>query len=1445
MFTKQQLEFLTLAGDEAAQYSQFLKAWGTRERVNDIVNPKYSQIGDVMLPRNSVIHYQQQHPGEYGPSNQAAFIANYDARINIFFWPDYEAPLGVLKNVVFNMPKEIKRYESGHFNYKRTRNYQTVVGKPGELLVNNMALAQVPIAYNRQTFFTPFQKQYNNLFNLIAAVNQLAVNEIHQFAEFRLPRVFPSYIRLEQAFEKYRKFFDEDGNIIRYDKAAIRDFQAEGTFWFLDLFGILMGYDYAAYSQFNKLSDKARGQLELIFTYEGKCWIANLQTLIDLVAWDDKPGAKEPPASKFKYFKRFYLALVSLISPILEELKEEDEVEHEENKQEVSGKETTGAGEGTTTATKGDKAGTDVAPAGGIDPLSQLYKRDGTSPEGTGVETPETAVVAGSQDPADELSPDTIWSREVDNDIFERATVESASISSGQVKYGPTAAIDRTLDERARKGSLTTKERQYFEGISTSYKQIEFGGVTLEEIMDIKPADLKLANEPLAPDSPILTDKSVLHSKTMMLGKEYREKLLERDIVSALVMGLQTGGMAVLDMDRESVITAESKYDVYTFKVQPVPEGNQSTRRFRIPRVDEDNTFTVGDVKMYGQNVRMEIPIRKINKTKVALTSYYDKKIMVERSPYRANNFGHWLKTNIIQKSYLDKTLTVQLGGFSPNQKEVCWYYSILAERFKLIENPRIRINLDTTQLIGDSKELRKLCTGESWIIDMEHGKPVLIDSSGLVTVDGTERGYVEELLGLPMHRAPVPNTTMNINGFKFQAVVVLAYWIGFGNLLDRLNPTYRSVEPGQRVNLSPDEYMVQFADERLVFNRREELPTLVLSGLVNLPGLRNFSRAQLDDPNVWFSIVSDPKVRPTHFGEMGQMFNQFIDPMTARELRKRKYPVEMDALILRAIEMLLSNETEAEVEITEQRFVGYERFAGHIYREFVKSNRQFRNKPGGMKKTFDLNPESIMMNIITDSSFQSTEEVNPVHQIKQQEEVTFGGSFGRSDRAMVRRTRGQLPNYAGIISEAGKDSGKVGFITYLTSDAKISDLGGNVDVKEKITNAGRLSITGNLLYGTTRDDSKRSLFSGVQLSQWMAADSYAANPIRTSYDTMLAYRTSELYSSISKQDGKVKSTGKQGMVVEYADGTEDKFPLGYEIGKGAGEYHKHTKITDMKVGDSFTKGKVLAWDDCFFSRDPADPNRVNPRLGTITRLALIEDQFTFEDSVGIVKEYADKVRTPFVKQNHFSMEFNEHINMFVKIGDHVEYDQVIAEIQDEGSAMFDNERDPEAVGLDRLGVKQEKAKVSGKITKMEVLYNGDPEDAGESVQKFIKQQDAVRAKAASFKKDTATTGSVGGHTAIGKSKVYQGTLTVNIYIEADLATTVADKFVVGNQMKGTVGFIYPSNIYTPDGRKVDMTFSVKSLLNRMVLSLRDKLVGNETNNVYTGRLINKYGRYD
>lgn len=1078
------LNLFAHAGNEALQYSMFVRLFGTREKINDITNPRYTPIGDIMLPRNSLIHYQQHHPGDDGPSNTAPFISNYDKRINIFFNPNYEVVLGTIRNVQVQLSKLIKAYEGSHFIYQRTRNYPSVIGKEGELLVNNLAIGQIPIVYNRRTIFTPFHSSYNTRYTLMDSVNEFSKFNKHQFTEIQLPRTFPTYKELIYAFNLYKAFFNEDGEIVKYDKRALKYFQAEQSFWLLDLFGILMGFDDKRYSLFNRLNDDSKRQLEIIFTYNGTCWIVNLQNLINLIAYSDKTTDDKPSSLKINYFKRFYLNLINLVSPINEEaipLQEEEETTEEEE----------GDFNGTTLSRvksndrTPERIPSDNPPVDdnrGSNPIADLYtsaKRTDPVPVHTvrnqgETSNSETPVTDGSEYEEEEgdLSTGDSWGKDIADDVFERVTVESTIITP-EVTTSPTSAIERELQELSKSGQITTREAEYFMNAANTYREIDIGGRSLEEIVDIKPENMELKKEHLSPDSIVIQDKSVLRSRTEELRTKYiTSGLLDRNIME-MVLHVQNGKTALTGLDRETIVTADSKYDVYTMKFQPI-KGSPSTRRMRIPKVEADGTFTINGVRSYAQLMRMELPVRKISPTKVSLTSYYDKKLMIERSTMKVDDYASWLRKSIIEKSYVDKTIHVSLGSNKPPKDEVCYYYSILASRFKEIGTPEFIFNFDTVRLVGDDRELAKLCNADSWVIGLHGNTPILIDASGLITIGGEEKGYIEEILGLNIAKAPVPTTTININGYKFPIVVVLSYWVGLSQVMKMLKVQYRTVEPDQRAQLSSDEYMVTFADERMILNRRDELATLVMSGLRKLIGLNNFARSDLDNPNVWFSLIQDPRVRPSHFKEMSMIFDMFIDPITMRLLKKFKFPAVMDKLLIEAVKLILSNESKHEIELTEQRFVGYERFSGHVYREMVKATRMYRNKPNNNKKTFDLNPEAVMMNIITDSSCQAVEEVNPVHQVKSQEEYTFGGTFGRSSRTMVRRTRGQLPNYAGVVSEAGKDSGKVGFIGYLTSDAKITDLYGNVNVKEKGTNAGRGSVTMNLLYGMTKDDTKR-----------------------------------------------------------------------------------------------------------------------------------------------------------------------------------------------------------------------------------------------------------------------------------------------------------------------------------------------------------------------------------
>ena len=1068
--------FDNVAGNEVMMYSQFVRHYAMRERVNDIVNFKVFSFGDIELPRNSLIHYLPSLVGEVGPSNDSPFLNTYDGRVNMHFDWHYETALeksGIRLKPIQQNQIEIGYFKS-HFKYHRARQLEAFLGKEIELMVNNLAPAFLNVHYVRKTVFTPFFQEYNKLATLIHSINNIAeISTRHQFFEIKLPNTFPSYQELKQTFIKYEKFFDKSGELTKFNKEALKPFQSSKAYWLLDLYSLLLGYQYAGYSLFNKLTDKAKQNSSFIFSYNGKCVICNIQTLLNLMSLSDKEDDKETPAIRINYFKRFYLNLISLvtnvdISPALSgEVDEREETVSEERE------------------SMGDSdSSSDVVDGGG---LSEGHGDDTLRVEGgqndAQQNTPEhtSEKIDGLPNFDQEISTEddelNEWGKDIDDSAFDHVTQDNAQVVGNvneSKQYQPDMTIRRILDQRAKEGKLTNKEKEYFLNLANSYKEIEFGGHTLDKIIDIKEKDMVMKRPKLGSDSETIIDKSVLSSRAHEITKGYIENLHHRNIIEMFV-GMQAGGVCLTDLKIEPVTTARSKYDVYTFKVQPV-NGNASTRSISIPRVDSDGTFEVNGVKSYMQIQRMEKPVRKISATSVQLTSYYDKpRIIVERSKRVVDDYPRWLRLAIINKARTDPSVHIQLGGFSVFGKGICYYYSLLGSRFKTISVKGYNFNFDTQALVGEDPKGKELCNADSWVIAKEGKDYITIDNSGLLLRNGEEPiAHIETLFDLDLKRAPLPVATMNVNGYKFPVVVILSYWMGFSNLLKVLNVDYRVEEPNKRVVLENDEYAITFADEKLIFNRHDELATLVVAGLLKIKTISDYSRSYLDDPNVWFSLMDDSRVKPTHFKEMTNIFNMYIDPITRRLLIKDGYPVVMDKLVLAVLELLLNQYTPAETEITEQRFVGYERFSGHIYRELCRAARQYNNKPMGGKRTFDINPDAVMMKIITDSSVQAVEEVNPFHQLKQQEEVTYGGTLGRAEQAMVRRTRGMHPNYGGIISEAGKDSSKVGFISYLTVDPKLVDYYGNVNVDEEPTKSGMGSVTFNTLYGSSRDDTKR-----------------------------------------------------------------------------------------------------------------------------------------------------------------------------------------------------------------------------------------------------------------------------------------------------------------------------------------------------------------------------------
>lgn len=1436
-------------------YNDFFRNMVLRKK-QDLVNPVFHGISEISLPKNSLLQYVPKNPADYGPSNSEAFISNYPAEVYIDFVTDLLHPvMGNGRTAAFDLKKAISAYRAGHYNYNWTRDITTVYAKDRALIVRNYGLASHRFIY-RASLYVNYEKYYNQMLMVMEGINSEAERgNRHQFLRIELPLNLPSFTELFDDYALLIKNFKDGLPVL--SPQVIGATKAENTYWLLDLLGWLLGQ--TEFTLFGKISEKALGNLHFIFTYQSKALVLKASLVKE---WLDEVGLK--PDQEFKtpflelqglkstkrmnVVKRFYLVFLSLtrdLVPEKEMAKEglgNDGVKGTGNETDSPDSKVDSGTAGKASGRKGQDNNEDGKSTGqgkstntGNDSGNILDIFANSEKDSGGLPETEGSAGAGS---TDESAAE--WSSEVADELLE-VQEGGGEINTSKVAFPtPESGIKLVLDERARDGKLTVTEQDFFMRKGMRYKYIEMpNGQTFEEFIQVSQEEL----DSLAKESKIeanfttVLDESMLSSRATAVKNGYAAKFLQKDIAS-MALGFQNAGFAMNDYRVENHSSVEGSYNVHSIQFHHV-NGDQVTIHPRFPVVKEDGSFIIDSVKQHFQLQRKEKVFRKISGWEVALTSYYDRKLMITRSRKVVDDLEKFMVKQIALQSKVKK-YTFSKGGKFDRSYKAPRIYSMLAKQYKSITVEDTVLDFNLPALLEANPEYKKYTKQERFLIGVKGGEPLTIDDYGNLYQGDTNTGTIEALLGIDLTKAPLEHALINISGYQFPLGVVLCYYFGIDELLKVIKATTRSVGIDKRLKLEPDEFAIKFNDQYLVLSRREKLTTMIFGGMPKLTNISNFSKSDLNNNSIWTALMGDPRVRPAQFQEMKNLYTLFLDPISREELRKMKLPESFHYLLIEAARALETDYSRHEVELEEQRFVGYERFAGLFYREMCKANRQFQNKGISRRHKLDFNPDAVIIAIGEDNSGQQVEEVNPVHQVKDQEEVTFGGTGGRNEITVVKRARTQLLSYQGKISEANKDSGKVGFVTYTSSDPAIIDYRGNIDLNKPRSPCGDGSVTMNLMYGGRHDDAKRAVFTSTQWSQAISASNYGIVSLRTAYENVLAHRTSELYSKIAKANGTVTEVKDDELVITYDDKSVDRYPLGLYIGEASGEYHRHTRVTDMKVGQAFKKGDVVGWDDNWFMRDIFCPGQVGLKGGFMVRVGLFEDQDTYEDSIAISSRIANETLIPYIKPTPFTMKITDNLVLRAKVGDEIEQDSILCDIEE--PHLVEGNHDASFVAeVNKLGIKQVKSTHHGKIVDIRVQYNGALENMSESVRQFVTKANKLTKRKNQIVGDPVETNAVSGIFNVNRPSIQPDTLLVIFFVESQDGRTRADKFVFGNQLKATAGRIMTKKMFTEDKQEIDAKTSFKAPFNRMVISFRNRLIVNEWAFQFTKRAIAVY----
>ena len=1424
-------------------FDDFYRRFGVR-RLEHLTNPVFNTLDKLILPRDSVYVFQPFSELVVGPGLDDVFLKSVLRPIPMEHLLEFESDRGNPRKVSYMANDDIRKYHTKMRKYRLAKSPEMNARDPNVPYVVNTALLNRTVKYVRN-IYSEYNRWYNHFYTSVARANQVITSTGRSvFIEIGLPKILPAVSTLRLAEEAY--------SVNDCDYKIANESFAEA---FSDLYGDLADYqqkdDVALESITQTVLNKLDGPEAFVI---GELWkwlgnnrpdsvlnllagnyrkfnivirVAGFWTVINLGildSWRKTPdgeeivitgeySSKDTPsrfAEKFKDGLTYRDLQVRFIKYLI--------AVYAKGTMVVSPEETSKILAEQANVINGAKA--EPAPANKPAADTVIESND------------EASKQAMSEAQVEEQMRKLV---EITNAVQDAA--ERGKVISDKPKT-PEEAIIAKCDILAEDGSISAADYKRYQTLSTAYKNIEVThkgkAVKLDEFVKITPEITAIGErKKIKLKSDFLIDESLAESSLRVFDEHYLKEVLPRDMAAA-ALRLQKAGYCVTDYSTQVDEDIMGSYTNISIKINPV-EGTPTTLPIRIPTIDENGMFEANGTKYRMRKQRTDLPIRKIKPDEVSLNSYYGK-VFVKRSDSRKANWPNWVCNHIMAEGLTAGsriTDMLPLNVFD-NKAPVPRLYSTLATQFRSFTCVGWTWNLEygsRESIFGKEHIAKYEKNGMVLVARKKTGHYMLVDKdNNLYSVDPLRGDDVitplesyESMFGLPMEKQPVETATIGIMGKKVPVGVMLGYLEGYSALYRRLNVTPRIVPTGQRLNLAEDEWAIPFADETHIYNRDNKKAVMLLGGFAYYgDSTKNYSCHEFDKPAVYLNVLEQNGMKVNILRKMESMADLFIDHITEELLLEMKEPTEFIPLVIRAVE-LLDNDQHADLtDAAYTRIRGYERIAGIAYEQMVKAVELHRSRGDRARTGVEINPHAVWMAIASDQTTSIVEEINPIQDIKEIEAVTYNGSGGRSSRTMTAATRSFHTNDMGTISEGGVDSADVGTNIYMSANPMFTSVRGMSKQlpPNEIPSSSLFSTAALLSPGSDSDDPKRVAFAGIQHRHTVPCVGYRPAAVRTGGEQTLGHRTSDLFCTTARQDGKVVSVSEDGIVVQYADGTTKGIELGRRFGKASGMTIPHKVITDMVTGQTFKEGDVIAYNPGYFERDPMYPEQVLWKTSALVDVVLMETPITLEDSSAISKELASLMRSEITKTKDVVVKFTHSLHRQLKAGAQVVEDDILCIIQEvigADNTLFD-EKSIET--LISLGAHTPKAGAIGTIERIEVFYHGDKEDMTPTLRKLADESDRELMKRRGAAGKKRYSGSVtDGSFRVNGDPLALDTACIRYYITSEVPAGVGDKGVFVNQMKTVFGEVMAYTLETVDGTRVDAIFGQKSIDDRIVSS--------------------------
>lgn len=1084
----------TISLESLMTWDSYFRKYVNRREAS-LLAPRIFPIEEFKLSKGSVIHYLPSTFTDNGPSIDDPLFKGVTRNISSYYIDHLETLEGNPKILTVAINSEIRKYHAE--NRKIRRVFDLSLGLKdieSPLIVNYCYLNR------KYKYLTNPKKDWyynNNLINTIVKnMNDVyrANNNSNQFLFVELPNTVPSL-----------PFFNAVNK--QESQNYIQRFNTFTKVLLLHIFNSITGGNESSRHAFNDINKRVLDKINIVFVESGFVSILNIGTMLSWVKTVENTNGKNPRIIKL-YFIRFLLSLMKIRTSDIDELIERaEEIDNSDAKiDEILEDET----DYTISSVKDkeetidndlDDDDSEVDNKHKVDVFKEDKKEEKEIDKSIKLDTnTDTFVydynVLNEKEERELKLLEEQLDKQLNNleeDIVKREIKQVKASQSNIFDEEPLPLEEEILyqiDDLMEMGLMSPTDYVKFQNLSNSYKSIKVEDKTLEEFIDIKKEDI-VVKEVEIPDNPIIKNKDMLKSTLIDMNKKYVEEVLQRDIAS-MVVNIQRGGVCVTDYKVVETEDSSGRFNNYEVKIIPI-KGKASTIKFKLPVIDEEGNYKSGNSDYRLRSQIVDIPIRKISPTRVALTSSYGK-VFIERSERKAFNYQKWLCNNIRAAS-LDKNnsriVDSRTGDvFDPNIK-LPFVYTTIAKEFRTFTANNIFFYFDYHKRIKRFGDI---------VIPIEQNGRYLVcgkkdDNLVVMDIDSNLFEYIsvnnqysplptmEEICGLDYSHSPVSIAEVNIRGRTIPVGIVLAYRLGFSNLVKLLGVEHKIITDYRGVKVEDDEYSISFKDKRYVFKKKDRIASLILNGFNAYKGeISDFNQEFFDRKDVYFNILDTKKVADRYLREIDLLFNMFIDPITLRILEDLNEPKTFRGLLLKSCQLLSTDDHEDEVSGYGQRIRGYEKMASLVYSELVNVIRSHNNKSNNHLSQITINPNDILLKFLNDPGCVKVNGLNPFQNMRQIEAVTYTGTGGRNKDTMVKRTRKYHEGSIGVISEATVDSGDVGINIYTSANPQFNTVyGTTTPTTDKARNGEvntvqMMSSVFNTMPAIEKDDQIRSI---------------------------------------------------------------------------------------------------------------------------------------------------------------------------------------------------------------------------------------------------------------------------------------------------------------------------------------------------------------------------------